>query len=83
MMTIYKYPLRIDDKQSVNMHEHAEILCVHMQASKITLWAKVDLDEIIVGKDIYIRGTGHDFTGEEKRYIGTAFDGPFVWHVYE
>lgn len=59
------------------------MLSVGMQDGEIRLWAKVCPVAPYCHVDIFVRGTGHDFTGAEWRFIGTVFDGPFVWHIFE
>jgi len=80
MQTIYKYPLEITDRQSVWMPARAKLLTVQMQHGVLCLWAEVDTmnpDEEIA---IAVYGTGNPCAGGQ--YIGTAQDGPLVWHVY-
>lgn len=62
----------------------AEIVTVGLQGDSMYLWALVDPDEkreeVI---KIKVIGTGHDFEPSGLKYLGTAFQGAWVWHVYE
>lgn len=42
MLTIYKYPLKLEENQIIKMPAGAEILTVQLQKNKPVLWAKVD-----------------------------------------
>lgn len=85
MKVIYKYELFT---KNLEFHELAlpkgtEILRVGMQHSVVTLWALIDPDEGVWEVRRFVRyGTGHEVHGVNL-YIGTVFDGPFVWHIFE
>ena len=86
--TIYKYPLKIDDKQEVSMPFGAQILCCQTQDETVCLWAMVDTRNSEQKRTIEIFGTGHHIPtdmGMDRRYIGTAqqASGQLVWHVFE
>jgi hypothetical protein len=59
MKTIWKYPLHLIDKQTVNMPKGAEILTVQIQNGTITMWALVDPESVKIKRTIEIFGTGH------------------------
>lgn len=93
MARIFKYPLELADKQTVEMPKGSEILTAHTQHDVMTLWALVP-DERYDGfpteqRTIQIIGTGHYVSRrpnqdqELLKYIATVFQGPFVWHVFE
>lgn len=86
--TIYKYPLRLTDVQTINLPIGGRILHVGMQHGVITLWAIVDGEKPRVDREIYIFGTGHPIRGAKHlNYLGTVNapeDGTeFIWHVFE
>lgn len=85
MRTIYKYPLRIVDEQTVRMPIGAELLSVQMQNGLPCLWATVDPDLGERSRRILIRGTGHPLTGQEGRHISTfqMQGGALVFHAFE
>jgi hypothetical protein len=88
-MVILKYPLRLTDQQDVVMPVGADIFTAKMQSGTLWLWAIVDesVTEALT-RDIRILGTGNPFPEDLKAwqsrdFIGTVFDGSFVWHVFE
>jgi len=85
-MTIYKYPIRATDVQSVEMPEGAEILTVQTQNGDACIWALVNEDAPYKVRRIEVFGTGHQVSEEHKRkYIGTfqLRGGALVFHVFE
>lgn len=68
----------------VLMREDAIIRAVGMQDHGIFIWAETPAhaDPLTVTRTFRVIGTGWDvpYLGT---YLGTVFDGPFVWHVYE
>lgn len=88
MKIIYKYPLQNRNRDGaceVFLPAAAEILTVGAQEGTICLWA---LDDVLQGlcrhnRTFFVIGTGHEMPECEVNYIGTVFDGPFVWHVFE
>lgn len=82
---IYKYPLELADTQSVLMPEGAEILTAQMQGETLCLWALVDIEPELPkqSREIEIIGTGNFFVQAPRRYIATAQQGRWVWHIFE
>lgn len=85
MNTIFKYPINITDRQTINIPRNAKILCVQTQHEKPCLWAKVDSDEPLVHRMIITHGTGHPIPETTGEYIGTyqLKSGALVFHVFE
>lgn len=83
MRTIYKYELKLEDEQTVEMPGFARILTVQVQDLKICLWAEVDTSFPTEARTIEIYGTGDEVLGLGRTYIGTVQRGAYVWHVYE
>lgn len=85
MKTIWKFTLERTDKQYVDrMPATAKVIHVGMQDGKITLWAIVNPNDVTLPRCYRIVGTGNPFPDADKwAHIGTVFDGPFVWHVFE
>lgn len=87
--TIWKFPLRIEDTQSVGIPEGGRILTVQMQGYCPCLWALVDPYAPVTRRSIRIFGTGHEINDAESlTYIGTfqmgdAPLGSLVFHVFE
>ena len=80
---IYKYPLKVEPWQQVEMPAGSKILFVGDQRGTPTLWADVDTaNDTSATRCFAIIGTGHSVP-DKAEYIGTANCGEFVWHVYE
>lgn len=83
-MRIYKYRFRRGsfaiDLPKVRIFRH-----IGIQDGEIFAWFEVDhLSEIELACRFFMVGTGTDTPyKEEATYLGTVFDGPFVWHFYE
>ena len=85
-MRIWKFPLNIQDVQSVSMPSGAAILSVANQNGTLCLWALVDSRNGVSLRTIEVIGTGHHIRSSEpyeRKFIGTAVINPFVWHVFE
>jgi len=83
MKTIWKYPLDITDAQVLDIPMYSEPLSVGSQDGKLVLWVLVDPDNDLRPCTIWIRGTGHDAMGLNRRhFVGTAQMDGFVWHVF-
>ena len=94
MRTVWKYPLLIADMQHDNAHaffdisvpEGADVLYVASQGQGdlATIWFDVVTTRQNVVRRIYIVGTGHAVPpAPSVLHIGSAIDGPFVWHLFE
>lgn len=87
MSAIWKYPLELQDRQIVQMPDGAELLHVADQDGVLCVWARVDEQRPPTDRIIYVRGTGHPVErkadGEIHRYVGSAQQGYFVWHVFD
>lgn len=87
MRTIWKFPL---NKQGLNIVEIPvgfELISAGLD-DKIKMpcvWAVVDtvMKANTVKVKIFVCGTGHEMPKEQTKYIGTATDGMFFWHVFE
>lgn len=83
MNAVWKYALAIDDAQTIEIPEGAELLTVGNQNGELVLWARVNPSGDPVRREILIRGTGHPIGGWP--YVGSAqfADGLLVWHVFD
>lgn len=82
--TIYKYELRVDDEQFVDMPTGAKMMCVQMQHGKPCLWALVDPILEKERRTVIMCGTGHPMP-YAGRYISTfqMDGGALVFHAFE
>lgn len=89
MNTIYKYPLAMEDHQTLRLPKGAKFLRVQMQgvSDEPCLWAFVDNEAKEEEREIFITGTGKKIEHDPKklRFIDTfqMADGALVWHVFE
>ena len=86
---IFKYTLKTEYKQIINLPKGAEILTLQTQFNEPQLWVLVDPNETDQEeKYIEIFGTGnlvcYDM-GVDRKYLATyqLDDGNFVFHVFE
>ncbi len=82
-MKIFKYPLRIDAQQELDLPVGARVLTVQLQDGKPCLWALVDEDAEVETITIEMIGTGHPVYDPGK-YLGTVQmeQGKLVLHVF-
>lgn len=87
MKAIWKFPIELEDVQTVPLPYESEILCVQMQGDQPCLWALVDPSQKPVGREIRIFGTGHNVLHSitSDHYIGTfqMRGGSLVFHVFD
>lgn len=88
MKAIWKYPLKMVDLQIVELPLGSTIVSTGFDPSRqLCIWATVDPEEKqTFGYPVFILGTGHsmpdDIDHPNARFIGTAVDETFVWHVF-
>lgn len=84
MRTIYKYELKITDKQEIDIPDKFRILSVQLQNDIICVWAIVHTEREQLPTLFHIVGTGHPLSHHwtAKDHIGTVQQGPYVWHVF-
>ena len=82
-LRVFKYDIERTDFQQIKMHSVEAFLHVGVQHGKLRIWALVDVESDQSTVRLYVVGTGNPtvLTGNEV-FIGTCFDGPFVWHVF-
>lgn len=85
MITIWKYRLKVIDKQAVPLPEGSRPLHVGTDpAGDVCLWCEVNNIAEKYLEIVYCRGTGQDCDNmpPNAKYIGTVCIGLFVWHYY-
>jgi len=82
--SLLKYRISVGQEQVVvAMRNGAIIRAVGVQRpSEICLWAEVPDDTPVITRTFRVIGTGWDVP-DPGIYLGTVFDAPLVWHVYE
>lgn len=85
MNTIYKYPVALKHLIEVELPIYAKILHVDFQLGTLMIWAEVDTNSPKVNRVLAVFGTGQELSAPfgKLKYISTAKQGPFVWHIYE
>ena len=82
MLTIWKYPLKVEDNQVIN-GPIVKFLDVMVQNEIPAIWAVVDEDIDYIEHHIMTVGTGHELKVFAK-YLGSymLLSGEFVGHVF-
>lgn len=88
MYKIFKYEFKLTYYQHIDMPEGAKVLKVDKQDQKYYIWALIDTDAKLERKLINVIGTGnpteiYNDSIQLFKHLGTFFDKPFVWHVFE
>lgn len=82
---IWKYPLRIDDVQTLKVPVDAVPLAVKVQYGVPHIWVRCSPGLPQTEQDIRIYGTGNpipDEANQSEEYVDTILHEGFVWHVY-
>jgi hypothetical protein len=84
MKTIWKFPISLTDRQTIQMPEGAKILDVQDQHGGLKLWALVDPTAPQGPRNICIHGTGHAVV-DVGPHITTfqIHGGDLVFHVFD
>lgn len=87
MFRIFKYPLKIIDKQIIEITGCQQILSVINQNEQLTLYVLIKDDAKNTSKlKVTIKGTGHPIDNllEMGYFVGTisTYHGSLIWHVF-
>lgn len=85
MMAVWKYPVKFEDRFSVELPKGAEVLHVDLQRGGVFMWARVNPTALLEIRSFRMAGTGHEIGGDVGRHVGSfmlAGDG-LVFHVFE
>ena len=82
MQQVHKYILGVGD-DITQMPVGAQPLSVAFQGDQLVMWALVDVDAPMKGRQFIVRGTGHNIRLTNIGFIGTAFIDNLVFHVFE
>ena len=82
--TIYKYPLRLTEKQKVLLPLHSRLISVESINEQLYLYAMIDPEQTRTGNvEILIYGTGHVFDSLLSfNHLETVVQNGFVWHIF-
>ena len=82
LQQIFKYPLKITDKQFIEVPMYGRPLKLAYQGKDLYMWWQVTPSRDTMSIPIYIFGTGGKMPYIPLNYIDTVFDRGLVWHVY-
>jgi len=82
MKTIWKYPLKLTDHQTIKVPEYGKPIHFGYQSYQLTVWCEVESDNSLYDIKFYIVGTGNQRPVLSTKYVGTCISHPFVWHLY-
>lgn len=86
MLTVFKYPLPIDDIVTIGLPEGAQVLTVQVQKGEPYIWVLEDTVQPLRPRHFRVARTGHPLQpGFALRYIGTfqMDGGAWVFHLFE
>ena len=87
MNKVFKYPVPVQDRFSLNLPQGARILTVQEQHGEPQIWALVNPENVIETRNFCLAGTGHSIEENEENlnYIGTfqLYNGDFIEHLFE
>lgn len=83
MKVIYKYQIYVGSNK-LTLPAGAIPRAVGGQDDVLFLWVEhVNSDVPLTPRIFNVYPTGQALTTQPEQYIGTIFNGPYVWHVYE
>jgi hypothetical protein len=83
MKTVWKFPIKIEDVQSIEMPHGAMILHAGLDPTgQPCVWAGVRSEIKTSKQTVYVTGTGHPIPEGPTAYVGSFNQGTFVWHVW-
>lgn len=85
MITIWKYPLIVDNFQFIKLPKDSRILTVQQQQGTLCMWALVDPEKEREEYTVWVIGTGHPMPEVKYlHYIDTVqqMNGALVWHIF-
>ncbi len=80
--TIWKFQLKLDGYQEVEMPADAEIIAIQIQDNAICVWAIVNPSAPVKVFKFEIFGTGRAMADLPRKYVGTVYPDGYVFHVF-
>ncbi len=83
-MTIWKFPLKLQDRQEIRVPDGTVFLRCQWREGDLTLWGIVNPDNKVKPCAFRVIGTGHQVPNIPLTFIDTVQtpNGAFVWHVF-
>ncbi len=82
MRKILKYPLKMGIQNKIDMPFGSVVVHTAVMNEQPSIWVITDSRMDIVSREFIILGTGIEIP-DHYSYTGTAFQHPYVWHVFE
>jgi hypothetical protein len=85
MLKIFRYILEITDDQEISIPSGAAYNIIHVaeKHGNLCVWVMVNPNAKEKPVRFLVRGTGHGFTGEEGKHVGSVvMKNGLVWHVF-
>ena len=83
---VWKFPLRVEDEQIIEVPVGAEPLKAEMQNGELCLWMLVQPSSNKVSKKVHVHGTGHYVSNSvtSSDYVDSFMmhGGALVFHVF-
>lgn len=85
MLKIWKYPISMEDSQTIQIPVDAEILSVKLQHNKPVMWVKLDTEASKVVRHFTLYATDEILPPRIGKYIDTfqMHNDNLVFHVFE
>lgn len=83
---IYKYKLKVEDVQKIELPKDYQILYVDMQDGQPHMWVLIDANKPLEEVEFHTLGTGYSMKYYiEREYVGTyqMHGGSLVLHVFK
>ena len=80
--TIYKFLIPIEDYTELSLPTGSIPRAVAALYDNIAVWVELDPTLPLIPYRFSVYGTGHRIHADNETYVGTVFDGKYVWHVY-
>jgi hypothetical protein len=77
---ILKYTVPVDDKDHILVLRGPILAVASQNHLEVQFWALDDPHSETYSWTFHVVGTGHSVP-DGMCHVGTAFDGPFVWHL--
>lgn len=82
-MNIWKFPIEIEHRTSINAPRGAKIIHVGLDpAGTPCAWAECEPLNAKEEIKLCVVGTGQTKPDEATAHIGSFIHGPFIWHIY-
>ena len=82
-MNVYKYEVPMVDVFTLPLPAAAKILFFGAQGGGLFDWVLLNPGMPATERKLRLAGTGHPIEETIRRHIGSAQQGPFVWHLFE